>query len=415
MIINNKKIDKLIGPVNIHILKPNNNNFPILILLSDLHYFPSDIKNLELKENDYKVYDDKFLSLLNNSKYKIDIFLEQGDIINLKEQKIKNNKDESDYLIPQMLNNINCFNKEFKKDNCDYNKINWHYADNRVLYKNEYYYNDIYIINSIYVILNIINKIFEPDPTFQILFTNELFLYNKFINDITKNYIKDQLLNSSYVMITHIFKTYNVESMYNMIDTLIEYDNILSKQLKDNKIINLKENYINFITKELFNDKPTDFFHKNYDDIQNFDIFLKENIYYISLFLLSKSKSKNIKKKYEMLKIKLMKKLKKFIKEDNKLKELFLKYLYEIILCIENLLYKIFDLYNIARIHKYNNDSNICILIAGYLHIDNINNFLINNNLYELKFKCHNNTDEFETILNINKDINIDKMINELK
>jgi hypothetical protein len=85
MIINNNKIKTLIWPINIYVLKPNYDNFPVIILFADLHYSNKDVKNYNLKNNEYKVYDDKFLSLLDNSKYKIDIFLEQWHVINLKE------------------------------------------------------------------------------------------------------------------------------------------------------------------------------------------------------------------------------------------------------------------------------------------------------------------------------------------
>jgi hypothetical protein len=55
------------------------------------------------------------------------------------------------------------------------------------------------------------------------------------------------------------------------------------------------------------------------------------------------------------------------------------------------LLYHLFDLYNIARIHKKNNKSNICILIAGLYHTNNIVEFLTKNNLYKLLYQ--NNVD----------------------
>jgi hypothetical protein len=100
MIINNKKITKIIGPVNIHILQPINNDFPVIILFSDLHYFPNEKQDIELKKNEYKLYGDDFLSLLNDSKYKIDIFLEHGYSINLNEWKNINHKpDEKEYLL----------------------------------------------------------------------------------------------------------------------------------------------------------------------------------------------------------------------------------------------------------------------------------------------------------------------------
>ena len=84
MIINKKQIKTLIGPTNIIILKPKIITLPVIILMSDNYNDHKELKDFKLGINDYKVYDDKFLSLLNNSKYKVDIFFNQIFSIDLK-------------------------------------------------------------------------------------------------------------------------------------------------------------------------------------------------------------------------------------------------------------------------------------------------------------------------------------------
>jgi hypothetical protein len=84
MIINKQKINTLIGPTNIIILKPKIKTLPVIILMANNYNDHKELKNFKLDINDYKVYDDKFLSLLNNSKYKVDIFFSQFLSIDLK-------------------------------------------------------------------------------------------------------------------------------------------------------------------------------------------------------------------------------------------------------------------------------------------------------------------------------------------
>ena len=90
------KINKISGPVSMHILKPRNNpdpklkqefpNLPLIILFGDIHLGTENMCGEEeevKRENDtFKIYDVNFLKLFNDSvgdREKIDFYVEGGD------------------------------------------------------------------------------------------------------------------------------------------------------------------------------------------------------------------------------------------------------------------------------------------------------------------------------------------------
>jgi hypothetical protein len=121
-----------------------------------------------------------------------------------------------------MIKYIDCFNNgDIKEKNCKYKNIIWHFADNRVLYKN--IFNDIYIINCINVIIKIILKLLKR---------NDKDVYN-ICKEIFKIFKIKEVKH-----LTHIFYlydicikilTYDKKNIKSFITEIINYDKILNK------------------------------------------------------------------------------------------------------------------------------------------------------------------------------------------
>jgi hypothetical protein len=149
LIINEQKINKLSGPVSLHILNPDitfynqmknqyNIHTPIFILFGDIH----DSKKYQcskcniIKKNCfcYRVYDDNFLQLfdeLADKNYPIDFFIE--GFVHL-EKKMKLDKNEIGEPIPMLRERLHtCYKRELKgtkkySRECPTSKIRWHYT-----------------------------------------------------------------------------------------------------------------------------------------------------------------------------------------------------------------------------------------------------------------------------------------------
>jgi len=184
LILNNKKIKYISGPVSFSILTPinNNNNFPIIILFGDIHYSSKYMcKHCNIKNNCYNLYD-KIIDLFNNISNKnnmVDIYLEH-DIIDLKNKPL-NKKNNNKQLIPNLLYNIyNCYHTD-KKYDCYYNNIRWHFADLRRIINTEYFIYDI-----IYKIFILIKKFNNDTFNLFIKLNNIYFNKNKYFKKIIR-------------------------------------------------------------------------------------------------------------------------------------------------------------------------------------------------------------------------------------
>ena len=162
MLINNKKIDRISGPVSFALLKPKMFIFeelkkegvhlPIFMLFGDVHL--SDEKQCEkcsckLEDSSccMPIYSEDFLKLIDNmatKEYPIDFGIEGFNLDNkilFKEYGettaiyFKNLKEEG--IIPKLRENIaTCYNKELRgtelyEKYCPTKKIRWHYMDAR--------------------------------------------------------------------------------------------------------------------------------------------------------------------------------------------------------------------------------------------------------------------------------------------
>ena len=136
LILNNKKYNKISGPISFHILKPKNKNMskyilPLIILFGDKHFsdeyrcdnniYTLDMMNIFLKEID---------ELSNKNNYKTDIFIEGG--LNLK-YKYENIIIENNELIPSLREKIMTCYYEKTRNECQYKNIRFHLADARFL------------------------------------------------------------------------------------------------------------------------------------------------------------------------------------------------------------------------------------------------------------------------------------------
>jgi hypothetical protein len=83
-----KVVNKISGPVSMHILKPTNNqkefpNLPLIILFGDAHSNTENMCDKESKDNTFEIYDVNFLKLFNDcvdATDKIDFYVEGGDL-----------------------------------------------------------------------------------------------------------------------------------------------------------------------------------------------------------------------------------------------------------------------------------------------------------------------------------------------
>ena len=405
MIINKKQIKTLIGPTNIIILKPKIITLPVIILMSDNYNDHKELKDFKLGINDYKVYDDKFLSLLNNSKYKVDIFFNQIFSIDLKNQKEFNNVNSEEFFTNKIMDNINCFNKNLKDTKCNYKNINWHYADAMLLYKqgDDYTKNIMYYINVLSRIMDIIENLIIS-VNIDIVSSNDLFIY-----DVLKFGINKEMVEIYYALVQALIMANSKDDILFVLKSITKNDKILEKQFKNNKIKNLSDIYLNYISERILyisNENKKDF-----DLIKNLSFFydfIIDILFYIIQYLIKKENNTDIKNKYHKLKKKILKKINEKYNEEEFIN--FKKIIYIIIYYISNMSTIFFDMYNIARIHKHNNYSDICILITNSYNISSLSDFLTST-LYTKKYIYDSKYKNDTIILKINKKIDIDKMM----
>ena len=88
LIFGDKVVNKISGPVSMHILKPLNNqkeflNLPLIILFGDAHLSTENMCDKESKDDTFEIYDVNFLKLFNDcvdATDKIDFYVEGGDL-----------------------------------------------------------------------------------------------------------------------------------------------------------------------------------------------------------------------------------------------------------------------------------------------------------------------------------------------
>jgi hypothetical protein len=82
-IIDDKQINKISGPVSMHVLTPTKTDLPLFILFGDIHANDANMCKGDESDGVYKIYDVNFLKLfdtLTTPDEPIDFYVEGGDL-----------------------------------------------------------------------------------------------------------------------------------------------------------------------------------------------------------------------------------------------------------------------------------------------------------------------------------------------
>ena len=287
-----------------------------------------------------------------------------------------------------------CFHK-WKKDKpiykelCPTENIRWHFADTRMAStlkinkKNKYFERFLDLFSK--YILFLFN---ETDELSEYLSEQELFIENQLNEDLSINYLNKikYILNSEFYL--HFEKNKNKSLIFKQIENM---DDELKKYFKDifkNYYIN-QYNLINESAKKL-----------------NIDILELENILITIInFTIEIFKEKNADYTKIGLNMsdyisRLDSKYKNFIKNNLDLHT------------------PLLDLYFLSRSFKKPlNDKNSILNLSyfGSYHSENISKFLINNLNYEMVYSKINKEDKNYRCLEIDSNINLNKILNQYK
>jgi hypothetical protein len=432
IIINDKLIKSISGPVSFYYLKPINSSeskyFPLIVLFGDYHRSKDNICNnckCENKKNCcYTISDKNFLSLLDSlvydDKYPVDFYTETfllGTSIGFK------NGFMEDLTTGNMMT---CYHKNLKhnKQKCPTKKIRWQAGDARqsafkvilneneniegiitnetfhiTLEKNNYYkkiskktINSSYIegqicsiIRRIYHILNLLveEKLIKGD--------------NHFINIIElNNYLKKSIFKNidgfiSFLKLLYDDKTKSYTNYYvfikNFFEIMTKDNSLIYKQIlkQDYKFFRNKDFWSNIYIHRLVSDiisSKTNYVINNDDDIfETLKNIINNNIINISLYI-------NIIPLFKLF--------------------MLLNNFFEII---------ILDLYTLLRIFKQPENgyrSSLCFCYFGDRHILNIVKILTDSQLigkYELIHSIERNLESVNRCLNIDFSLNLSEEV----
>ncbi len=400
--INNKKINKINGPVSLYILKPKEKYYgyklPLLILFGDSHF--SKINQCMCIKNECNNVQNTFLNLINDMKinnkndkniiFTYDLYVEKNNV-----QKYVLEQDNYEDFLSDLRKNY-CFTN---KDKCSYKNINWHYIDLRIFrnMKNK-------DKNNIHFILEVILKNveqFDDSKYTNIIeyvqyFNKYFYAYILHISGISLKKINyDEIIdmlysfkydkNDSHLLLPN-YDRYKHNNVLIYIYYFLDNYNIYKQLLKidDNLKRNLIKNIIKYI-KTKYKNKDKNLSSKNIDFIINFfKNYTDKNVIY---------DFKNIIKNNDIS--------------------------HNVVLFNSILL----DIYFIVRNFKVSYDKNYnkykSILSIGYFgsaHTDNLCNFYIKN-YYDLEYKNIHNYDDYHNdirCVKLDKDINLDNLLNDL-
>lgn len=155
LIIKDKTIDHISGPVSFIALKPKNNlNLPIIMLFGDIHFSIKGMCDCK-KEGCYKIYDSSFLQIidsLSTSDHPVDFNIESWMLKYQREQlkeetfilKYKELAKKSKHPIKMVRENLYiCYIKELRdsevwKKYCPTKLMRYHYVDVRIADDSKY-------------------------------------------------------------------------------------------------------------------------------------------------------------------------------------------------------------------------------------------------------------------------------------
>ena len=278
MILGEKRINKISGPVSIFMLKPNkdffksvkqeNNHIPIMLLFGDTHFSNSDqCPDCKCDEDSesccYHVYSTNFLQLLNKYSTKehcIDFYMEFYLQSELKKSGLlsKSNDDKIEYfekrrneksITPMKLlreHILACYyteldvNSDLFKKYCPASNINWKYADLRQSVEDITKYAKSVYEFLCYHIFTLYDET-EENNSFYDNYTTDIYsMYNKLISEDELSILFEtisSLLKSPTDFINIFFKTKN--SLY--VNRSILYTSIKqqSEYVKENLLYNI--------------------------------------------------------------------------------------------------------------------------------------------------------------------------------
>ena len=445
LIINNKNINSISGPVSLYILQPRDSFFikmrkqgiyaPIFMLFGDMHF--SD-KNLcvncscmydkNTKKCCIPIYSDEFFTLLNNitsKKFPIDFYFEGADIKFLKgkiseddknslENDLENDKTPLGIFRNKMIFCKDIDNKE-KKQCKTISNLRIHYGDSRnnnsfkktfERFSARTFKDDIEgilrqrkyseTINYNFYTRSLINRNYGKNPCKGIISDKDKILY----------------LNAlRYIYTKNFFEHINIPE--------IKKNSLIFKQLHKMEP-KLQEYWLNMISKYFYNVYLN--CKTRYGIEKEFNEFINKIIDFM-IFCLKSYKEKDEKTDYEAFDLQqeyFVKNLQKYLK--NLSSDLTTK----IINLLTSLFAPFLDLYTLLRSFKkpqnnINSILNICYF--GSEHVENISYFLKDiMQEYELvyyknnrNYFTKNNTNKVNRCLTFDKDINIDEILNQYK
>jgi hypothetical protein len=383
--INNKKINKISGPVKIIILKPKIDFYkkyklPLFILFSDIH---ESIRNMctdcncenKFEECCYPIYSKLFLKLFDNlytDDFPIDFSIEAGIRDDIAFGNKLNRRNVKEYPLNILRDNYNtCFNKKIKENDLNYYKLNcptenirWQRGDARF----HYYKNYKYTLESFSDYLYELIEKNEDEETFEFKLFNIEINYPNY-----KKYLK---------ILRHLFDS-------DFFDYIKQYSSVY-KQMKKIDIPFIKDNFENWVA-----------------------VYMKYIINRI------KPKLKITKNEY----IKFLDKIEKCLEFKNKkdIKDLILfknKYRHKLRHSLISINTAFLDLYFLLRTFKKPQGSKKTFISIGYFgayHTENIKYFLTHiMKSYDIVYEYKKNDDVIQSYNKIKKEnrcIEFDKKI----
>jgi hypothetical protein len=400
-IIDDKQINKISGPVSMHVLTPTKTDLPLFILFGDIHESDENMCKEDESDGVYKIYDVNFLKLfdtLTTPDEPIDFYVEGGDFHSKIHDKPPSN--ENNYPMEKLWDlYVECYKKNLityeRKVDCS--KVRWQSGDPRSFDSGENQ-NRLYKCNMHYFIdkMNTGMKYLDSYP----LFSNSIVKQLKEFNDVPGGI--DALLNE---------KLENFENIFSE-------KNLINKQLKKFERGSIEgdiKQYSQNLISELISEQ------KDFEIIKETDNVFKQIILY---FISDEFQTQDPKFKPFVL----TRQQYEFLTEDNNYKfNLYRTFLMDKYVSL-------LDIYTISRSLKYhyNNEYHIKpiinIIYAGDKHIYNMVNILTNIlNLYKSVFnhnrvmktmskfdRCIDFT-SYDTDSRINFYLNISDIVNKLK
>ena len=443
--ISNKNINSFSGPVSLYILKPKDSFFvkmqkqgiyaPIFMLFGDMHFSDKNLcNNCNCKHDDniesccIPIYSDEFFTLLNNTttkKFPIDFYFEGADLKFLKGKTTENDKDDLENALENdksplgIVRNTMIFCKDIdnkEKTKCKtISNLRIHYGDSRnnnsfkktfERFSARTFKDDIEgilrqrkyseTINYNFYTRSLINRNYGKNPCKGINSDKDKIVYLNALRYIyTPNFFE-------HINIPEIKKNSLVFKQLNKMDPKLQeyWLNMISKYfynvyLNCKTIFGIEKEYNEFINKII------DFMifclenYKEQDEIADYEAFDLQQEYFV----------KNLQKYLKDLPSDLTDKI------THLSTSLFAPFL---------------DLYTLLRSFKkpennINSILNVCYF--GSEHCENMSYFLKNiMQDYELIYEKNNrnyftknNTEKVNRCLTIDKDVNIDEILNHYK